>query len=115
MQKNIKIIIATISVALLATLFVATFSSNRKIRAELKVQSEAMKSQSEALKQLTDAVTLVAGRNNIQFQITPNVTNKINTTFGSAKEITMQYYFTLDGSAIMCLPDSAYTIQKSKL
>ncbi|MDR1543069.1 MAG: hypothetical protein LBS50_01405 [Prevotellaceae bacterium] len=58
---------------------------------------------------LREAITRTA----ISFSITPSITNKVTSAFGSTKNVTLQYYFTLDGSAIITKPDSIYTVIKN--
>jgi nucleoside recognition membrane protein YjiH len=48
----------------------------------------------------------------ISFSINPEITNKVTSTFGSTKNVTLQYYFTLDGKAMIAKPDSVYTVVK---
>ena len=48
----------------------------------------------------------------ISFSIHPEITNKVSSAFGSTKNVTLQYYFNLDGEAIITHPDSVYTIVK---
>lgn len=47
-----------------------------------------------------------------QISLSPNVNTKVATTFGSAKEITIQYYFTMDGNKMELTPDSTIYLKK---
>jgi hypothetical protein len=49
----------------------------------------------------------------ISFSINPEIQNKVTSTFGSTKNVTLQYYFTLDGKAMIAKPDSVYTVVKN--
>ncbi|MDR1544475.1 MAG: hypothetical protein LBS50_08740 [Prevotellaceae bacterium] len=48
----------------------------------------------------------------IKFSIQPTITNKVTSAFGSTKNVTLQYYFTLDGKAMIVKADSTYQITK---
>jgi myo-inositol-hexaphosphate 3-phosphohydrolase len=44
--------------------------------------------------------------------LAPSITNKVTSAFGATKNVTLQYYFTMDGNSISVEPDSIYSIQK---
>ena len=49
----------------------------------------------------------------ISFSIAPEINNKVTSAFGCTKYVTLQYYFTLDGKAmILNNPDSVYRVAK---
>lgn len=84
------------------------------------------KQQSKIIETLTDQVSKITEYSQIlanelkearkvktyQISLAPNVNTKVATTFGSAKEITIQYYFTMDGNKIELVPDSTVYLKK---
>ena len=44
--------------------------------------------------------------------LAPTINNKVNSAFGSTKNVTLQYYFQMDGNTLEIMPDSIFTISK---
>ena len=78
-----------------------------------KNQKETIKFQRETIAKLGVSLEEAINKTAISFQINPQITNKVTSAFGSNKYVTLQYYFTLDGKAmIVDKADSAYTVYK---
>ncbi|MDR2684043.1 MAG: hypothetical protein LBB53_01515 [Prevotellaceae bacterium] len=71
-----------------------------------------VKFQQKQIGELDSALQKALGQTAISFAITPTIQNKVTSAFGSTKNVTLQYYFTLDGKAIIAKPDSVYHIKK---
>ena len=54
----------------------------------------------------------LAGKTNYAITLAPNINSKIASTFGTSKNLTFQYYFTMDGNKIEIEPDSTKLIKK---
>lgn len=64
------------------------------------------------IEQLTESIESISKVKAIQLAIYPHIENKVNTTFGSSKNVTLQYYFTIDGNSLLVKPDSIYELTK---
>jgi regulatory protein YycI of two-component signal transduction system YycFG len=83
---------------------------------ELKKQNKILSEQNMELlvknSELNENLKRALDKTAISFSINPAITNKVTSAFGSTKNVTLQYYFTLDGKAIIAKPDSVYTVVK---
>ena len=102
MRKGIiRSIIYTVLVASIAMLLVVA-----------KNQKERIKFQETQIENLQVSLKKAIEKTAISFSINPEITNKVTSAFGSTKNVTLQYYFNLDGQAIITQPDSVYTVIK---
>jgi len=82
-------------------------------RTTIKTNAETISFQREQIVELQDNLKKAIEKTAISFSITPQIANKVTSAFGSTKNVTLQYYFNLDGKAmIINNPDSVYTIVK---
>jgi flagellar basal body-associated protein FliL len=44
--------------------------------------------------------------------LAPNINSKLASTFGSMKNVTIQYFFTMDGNKMELQPDSVYQLNR---
>jgi len=77
-----------------------------------KNQKERIKFQETQIENLQVNLKKAIEKTAISFSINPEITNKVTSAFGSTKNLTLQYYFNLDGQAIITQPDSVYTVVK---
>ena len=101
-MKNIATTIAAVIVlgyAATVTVIAASYSKRSKF------QEKQITALNENLKKAIEKTA-------ISFSINPEITHKITSAFGSTKFLTVQYYFTLDGNAMITQPDSVYNIVK---
>jgi len=76
-------------------------------------QSKTIKFQREQIEWFEVNLQKALDKSAISFAISPAIHNKVNSAFGSTKNVTLQYYFTIDGEAILVnKADSVYTILK---
>ena len=102
---KLKTFLIVIAFAVLLSAVGALSVVCKKQTAEIKFQKAQIVELSENLKKAIE-------KTSISFTISPAITNKVTSAFGSTKNVTLQYYFTLDGKAIIAQPDSTYTIFK---
>jgi len=75
-------------------------------------QSKRIKFQEQTITSLQKSLDKAIAKTAISFSISPEIHNKVTSAFGNTKNVTMQYYFNLDGKAIIAQPDSVYHIVK---
>lgn len=73
-----------------------------------KKQIEKMQSQIDTLVK-TNATLANKKTYAYAISLNPNVTNKINTTLGSARQIENKFYFQMNGNEIQLTADSTYS------
>jgi len=78
----------------------------------MRNQSKRIKFQEVQIESLQVSLKKAIDKTAISFSISPEITNKVTSAFGSTKNVTLQYYFTLDGKAIITKPDSVYYVVK---
>lgn len=110
-MKTTTIYIAIIILGLSVAIFAFNFElqKQKKENTELR-QSNAKLSQSflDLSKAFQDIVKLKT----YSISLSPNVTNHVSPVFGSAKNLTLQYFFTMDGNKIQVKADSIFEVRK---
>lgn len=97
------------------TLIISTtfYKSEAKIYRE---QNELLNNNLKTMAYNYDSLVFVYNKllkqKNYSISLSPNINNKVNSTFGSAKNLTFQYYFTMDGNKIELMPDTTITLRK---
>jgi len=104
----ISIIVFGVALGGLAASIAINIEWGKQIR-ELKEEKTTLTDRNA---ELNKNLKLALEKTAISFSINPEITNKVTSTFGSTKHVTFQYYFTLDGQAIITQPDSTYHIFK---
>lgn len=61
---------------------------------------------------LSESVEKLSKQKTYSISLAPNVNSKVVSTLGSSKNLTFQYYFTMDGNKLEILPDSAFVLKK---
>ena len=84
----------------------------KALKAEKSELTQRLNEQAESLKGLFDVYVKLAQKENYSISLNPKIDTKFNSTFGSTKQVTMQYYFTMDGNAIELKPDSTILLKK---
>ena len=104
----VSIIVFGVVLAVLGISIATTIQQTKQIKTLTEQNTTLMDKNGELNKNLKLALEKTA----ISFSINPEITNKVTSTFGSTKHVTFQYYFTLDGQAMITQPDSTYHILK---
>ena len=78
----------------------------------VKKQRETIKFQREQIESLQGSLDNAIQKTAISFSISPSISHKVTSVFGCNKNVTWQYYFVLDGKAIIAKTDSVYYIAK---
>ena len=87
-------------------------SEIKELKAEKTELTQRLDEQSESLKGLFNVYVKLSEKENYSISLSPKIDTKFNSTFGSTKQVTMQYYFTMDGNAIELKPDSTILLKK---
>ncbi len=66
----------------------------------------------DTVESLQAAINDISEIKAVQLAIYPHIENKVTTTFGRSQNVTLQYYFTIDGNNLEIKPDSVYSLQK---
>jgi hypothetical protein len=98
----------TVILIILSAVFAGSTITLIGVNKSLKSQ---ISSQEVAIEQLSDAVSDIAKQRTLSLEINPSIENKVTSAFGSTKNVTLQYYFTIDGNSIITKPDSIYNIR----
>jgi hypothetical protein len=111
---RINQILGIIAVLLILGLGFTTYTFIEKSKS-LQSDKEALQNQvadlSAIYSQLSDAYKDLSKQKTYSISLAPNVETKVNSTFGSAKQLTFQYYFTMDGNTIGLKPDSTIILK----
>lgn len=78
---------------------------NTELRADLKILTTAYTKLSASFQEVAKLKTY-------SVSLAPNINNKVISTFGSTKNVTLQYYFTMDGNKIEAKADSIYEMRR---
>ena len=69
---------------------------------------------SESIGSLSASFEEISKQKNYSISLSPNINTKLNSTFGATKNMTFQYFFTMDGNKIELKPDSTLTLIKKE-
>jgi len=104
-------VIAILAIGLLSATTV-TFKNQVK---SLKADKENLQSDLKDLKstylQLADAFNDLRKQKMYSISLAPTIDTKISSVLGSSKQLTFQYYFTMDGNTIGLKPDSTIILK----
>ena len=98
-------------VAVLLGLTTTAYVFNAELQKQKKENAELLKTNaklSQAVLDFSKSFQDIAKLKTYSISLAPNVTNHVSPVFGSAKNLTLQYYFTMDGNAIQVKADSVY-------
>ena len=110
-----NLIVTAIAILIIGSLMFSTFTFKEKYQVQ-KSENEILKAELTDLNvtysQLASAFFELSKKKTYSISLAPNINSKINSTFGSAKNLTFQYYFTMDGNKLEILPDSTFVLKK---
>lgn len=110
-----KIYIYAASALLIAGLILSVIWMSGEIENQKK-DNEFLRTQNESLSQslaiLSVSFEEVRKQKTYAITLAPNVNSKISAVLGSAKQLTLQYYFTMDGNRMEVQPDSVYEVRR---
>jgi hypothetical protein len=104
-----------IAVVLLAVLLFATFTYKEKAD-NLQIDKENLQKdladRNLAYWKLADAFNDLRKQKTYSISLSPTIDTKISSVLGSSRQLTFQYYFTMDGNTIGLKPDSTIVLKK---
>ena len=110
-----KIYIYAASALLISGLILSAIWMSGEIKNQKK-DNEFLRTQNESLSQslakLSVSFEEVKKQKTYSITLAPNVNSKISAVFGNAKQLTLQYYFTMDGNRMEMQPDSIYQLSR---
>ena len=109
-MAKLKIII----IAVVACIFAASISANVILIKENSRKNKQMEAFEISLQSLSDSFSEISKQKTYSISLAPNIVNKNTAAFGKVANITLQYYFSMDGNKIELLPDSTNTIVSRK-
>ena len=109
-----KYIYGAVALVVISLIIATTFyKSEAKIyREQNELLNKNLKTMSYNYDSLVFVYNKLLKQKNYSISLSPNINNKVNSTFGSAKNLTFQYYFTMDGNKIELQPDTTITLRK---
>lgn len=105
-MAKLKIII----IAVVACILAASISANVILINENSRKNKQLESFEISLQSLSDSFSEVSKQKTYSISLAPNIVNKNTAAFGKVTNVTLQYYFSMDGNKIELLPDSTNTI-----
>ena len=105
-MAKLKLII----IAVVACLFAASISANVILIKENSRKNKEIKEIGSSLQSLSDSFSEISKMKTYSISLAPNIVNKNTAAFGNVANVTLQYYFSMDGNKIELLPDSTKTI-----
>ena len=105
-MAKLKIII----IAVVACIFAASISANVILLKENSRKNKQLEAFEVSLQSLSDSFSEISKQKTYTISLAPNIVNKNTAAFGKVANVTLQYYFSMDGNKIEILPDSTKTI-----
>ncbi len=110
-----KIAIYLILALVIAGLVFSTFfyrSLYIEQQKQVKAQANELTVMQELYRDLSDSFFMLSKQRTYSISLAPNINTKVSSVLGSSKQLTLQYYFTMDGNSIELKPDSILTLKK---
>ena len=111
---KLSTILGIIAIALIALLSFSTFTYKAKAE-NLQVDKENLQAdlddRSLTYSQLADAFNDLRKQKTYSISLSPTIETKISSILGSSRQLTFQYYFTMDGNTIGLKPDSTIILK----
>lgn len=108
-------LLGIIAVLLLLVLLFATFTYKEKAD-NLQIDKENLQAdladRALTYSQLADAFNDLRKQKTYSISLSPTINTKISSVLGSSKQLTFQYYYTMDGNTIGLKPDSIIVLKK---
>jgi transcription antitermination factor NusG len=103
-------------VAILLTAAILTSALYYKQYEEQKKENKELKAElvqlNDSFSRLVTAFEDVRKQKTYSISLAPNINSKVISTFGATKNVTLQYFFTMDGAKMEIQPDSVYEVRK---
>ena len=109
-MAKLKIII----IAVVACVLVVSISAKIILIKEKSRKNKQLEAFEVSLQSLSDSFSEVSKQKTYSISLAPNIINKNTAAFGKVANVTLQYYFSMDGNKIELLPDSTNTIVSRK-
>jgi hypothetical protein len=109
-MTKLKLIIISVAACILA----ASISANVILIKENSRKNKQLKGLEVSLQSLSDSFSEISKQKTYSISLAPNIINKNTAAFGKVANVTLQYYFSMDGNKIEILPDSTATIINGK-
>lgn len=109
-MTKLKLII----IAVVACVFAASISVNVILFKENVRKNKEIKEISASLQSLSNSFSEISKMKTYSISLAPNIVNKNTAAFGKVANVTLQYYFSMDGNKIELFPDSTATIVNGK-
>lgn len=109
-MAKLKIII----IAVVACILAVSISANVILIKENSRKSKQLEAFEVSLQSLSDSFSEVSKQKTYSISLAPNIINKNTAAFGKVANVTLHYYFSMDGNKIELLPDSTKTIVNRK-
>ena len=98
----------TILLAVSVAANVLVIANNISLRQQISTQQSILNGLETTLADQSESIREIAKQRTLALQIQPSIENRVTSAFGSTKNVTLQYYFTIDGNSIITQPDSIY-------
>jgi hypothetical protein len=105
-MAKLKLII----IAVVACIFAASISANVILIKENSRKNKQLEELEVSLQSLSDSFSEISKQKTYSISLAPNIVNKNTAAFGKVANVTLQYYFSMDGNKIEISPDSTKTI-----
>lgn len=109
-MAKLKIIIISVVACILAV----SISANVILIKETSRKNKQLEELEVSLQSLSDSFSEISKQKTYSISLAPNIVNKNTAAFGKVANVTLQYYFSMDGNKIEVLPDSTKTIISRK-
>ena len=105
-MTKLKLII----ISVVACLFAASIAANIILIKENSRKNKQLEEFESSLQSLSDSFSDISKQKTYSIPLAPNIVNKNTAAFGNVANVTLQYYFSMDGNKIELFPDSTATI-----
>lgn len=109
-MAKLKLIIISVVACILAV----SISANVILIKETSRKNKQLEEFKVSLQSLSDSFSEISKQKTYSISLAPNIVNKNTAAFGKVANVTLQYYFSMDGNKMEILPDSTKTIVSRK-
>lgn len=103
------------AIVLILGLSASTFFFYQKAKStteQNKVLNQSLTDFGKIYDSLSDSYEQLLSKKNYSISLSPTIETKISSVLGSSRQLTFQYYFTMDGNKIQLSPDSTVVLKK---
>lgn len=83
-----------------------------RVGKENKVLSNQVNTLTFSVSVLSEEFKKLSAKDRYSISLAPTISSKFTSTFGSTKNVTLQYFFTMDGNKLEIKPDSVYQVSR---